>query len=62
MAVTLASPTLAETLGGKRSRAALPDDFTELVKPLQRRTVERHNKATDEGALPTGAAGNQGDR
>jgi len=47
--VILASPTLAETLGGKRSRAALPDDFTELVKPLQRRTVERHNKATDEG-------------
>ncbi len=41
--------TLAETLGGKRSRAALPDDFTKLVKPLQRRIVERHNKATDEG-------------
>ncbi len=40
---------LGEALGRKRSRAALPDDFTTLIAPLQRRSVERHNRDSAEG-------------
>lgn len=40
---------LSEALGRKRSRAALPNDFTALMEPLQRRVIERYSKDTPEG-------------
>ncbi len=45
---------LAEALGRKRSRAALPDDFVAVLERLQRRVLERHNKQTNEGAFLRG--------
>lgn len=42
---------LAEALGRKRSRAALPDDFVDWIRPLQRRVQERHHRQTAEGTF-----------
>jgi hypothetical protein len=42
---------LAQSLGRKRSRAALPDDFVAMIAPLQKRVLERHGKQSDEGRL-----------
>lgn len=39
----------AEMLARKRQRFAFPDDFTELVRPLQERFRSKHDKATPEG-------------
>jgi len=37
-------------LARKRQRFAFPDEFTEFVKPLQNRLIEKHGKETSEGA------------
>jgi len=39
----------ARALARKRSRTAFPDDFVDLLKPLQQRIVEKHDKQSDEG-------------
>jgi hypothetical protein len=39
----------ALALSRKRARAAFPDDFVALVSPLQRRIIEKHDKASAEG-------------
>jgi hypothetical protein len=39
----------ALALARKRSRAAFPDDFVDVVRPLQNRIVEKHDKQSDEG-------------
>jgi len=36
-------------LARKRSRTAFPDAFVELIRPLQKRLVEKHDKQTEEG-------------
>ena len=36
-------------LARKRSRAAFPDDFVQVGRPIQNRIVERHDKQSDEG-------------
>jgi hypothetical protein len=40
---------LSETLGRKRTRAALPDDFVASVSSLRRRIIEKHPKDSAEG-------------
>ena len=40
---------LAEMLARKRQRFAFPDDFTALVRPLQERFREKHDKQSPEG-------------
>jgi len=37
-------------LARKRQRFAFPDEFTEFVRPLQKRLVEKHGKESSEGA------------
>ncbi len=39
----------ALTLARKRVRTAFPDDFVDLVQPLQRRLIQKHDKGSDEG-------------
>ena len=39
----------SQALTRKRSRFAFPDDFTELVRKLQSRLHEKHDKGTEEG-------------
>jgi hypothetical protein len=39
----------AQALARKRVRFAFPDDFTTLVRKLQSRLAEKHEKSTDEG-------------
>ncbi|OAG71743.1 hypothetical protein A0J51_02980 [Gluconobacter japonicus] len=41
---------IAETLGRKRSRSALPDDFVDFLRPIQKRVIGKHNKDSPEGA------------
>jgi hypothetical protein len=41
--------TFALALARKRSRFAFPDDFVELVRPLQKRLIEKHDRGSDEG-------------
>ncbi len=40
---------LAMALGRKRKRAAFPDDFVELARPLVERLRSKHDKESDEG-------------
>jgi hypothetical protein len=40
---------LAEALGRKRTRAALPDDFVVCVRRMRDRIVEKHDRNTREG-------------
>ncbi len=40
---------LAQALARKRARFAFPDDFTFLVRKLQDRLLEKHDKSTREG-------------
>jgi hypothetical protein len=39
----------AQALARKRLRFAFPDDFTELVRKLQGRLIDKHERNTDEG-------------
>ncbi len=41
--------SFALALARKRARAALPNDFVEVARPLQGRIVERHDKQSEEG-------------
>lgn len=41
--------TFALTLARKRVRTAFPDDFVDLVGPLQQRLIQKHDKQSDEG-------------
>lgn len=41
--------SMAFALARKRARPAFPDDFVQFVGPLQKRLVEKHDKASDEG-------------
>lgn len=40
----------ALALARKRQRAAFPDDFVDLVRALQGRLIEKHDKRSEEGA------------
>lgn len=40
---------LAKALARKRERPAFPDDFTPFVSKLQKRLVEKHDKASEDG-------------
>lgn len=40
---------LAMALARKRARFAFPDDFTKLMKKLQARLIEKHDRESDEG-------------
>lgn len=40
----------ADALSRKVKRFAFPDDFNRYVTPLQRRLIERHDKASPEGS------------
>lgn len=42
--------SMAFALARKRARPAFPDDFVQFVAPLQKRLVEKHDKASDEGS------------
>jgi len=41
--------TFTEALGRKRTRAALPDDFTAAVGPMRSRILDKHDRDSPEG-------------